>query len=187
MARVLDERELDQFFAEHFGRTAFRLEVRDDYAVASDGGDLARYLAGDEAPDATRKNAWLDELRADTAAGKRWQWVHVVRRPLSNYLRYACEWGYAINVGAGAEVRILDVTGRAWPEQVPGEDFWLLDESAVLRMQYDDGGRFLGADPAGGDEVGGYRRARDIAWRAAEPFAGWWAAHPECHRAAPVA
>jgi len=61
---VLDERELDEFFARHFHRTAFRLEVRDSYAVASDGGDLARYLAGEDAPDATRKNAWLDELRA---------------------------------------------------------------------------------------------------------------------------
>ncbi len=184
---MLDERELDQFFAEHFRRTAFRLEVRDDYAVASDGGDLARYLAGEDAPDPARKNAWLDELRADTAAGKRWEWVHVVRGPLSDYLRYACEWGYAVNVGAGAEVRILDVTGRAWPADVPSEDFWLLDDAAVLHMHYDNGGRFLGAERAGDAELADCRRAREAAWSAAEPFADWWGAHPEYHRATRVA
>ena len=58
---MLDERGLDEFFAEHFHRTAFRFEVRDHYAVASDGGDFARYLAGEDLPDAARKNAWLDD------------------------------------------------------------------------------------------------------------------------------
>jgi hypothetical protein len=181
---MLDERGLDQFFAAHFRRTAFRLEVRDRYAVASDGGDLARYLAGEDAPDAVRKSAWLDELRADAAAGKRWQWVHVVSGPLSDYLRYAFEWGYAINIGAGADVRILDLAERPLPAGLPDEDFWLLDDEAVLRMLYDGPGRFLGAEPAPAAELPRYRRARAAAWQAAVPFADYWAAHPEYHRAA---
>src|SRR6266566_1232252 len=110
---MLSENELDRFFAEHFHRTAFRLEVRDAYEVASDGGDFARYLAGEPAPDPARKGAWLDELRADTAAGKRWQWCHVVRGPLTGYLRYEFEWGYQVNITAGATVRILDLAERA--------------------------------------------------------------------------
>ena len=84
---MLDERELDKFFTTHFHHTAFRLEVRDHYAGRLRWRRLARYLAGEEMPDAARKNTWLDELRADTAAGKRWQWVHVVSGPLSDYLR----------------------------------------------------------------------------------------------------
>jgi hypothetical protein len=179
---VLSERELDQFFARHFHRIAFRLEVRDSYAVASDGGDLARYLAGEDAPDATRKNAWLDELRADTAAGKRWQWVHVVRGPLTDYLRYECEWGYAVNIHAGAEVRILDLAERAAPAVLPDEDFWLLDDEAVLIMRYDDRGQFVGAEPAALGELSRYRRAREAAWDTAVPFADYWAAHPGYHR-----
>jgi hypothetical protein len=179
---VLDERELDEFFAAHFHRTAFRLEVRDRYAVASDGGDFARYLAGEDLPDAARKNAWLDELRTDTAAGKRWQWVHVVRGPLSNYLRYEFEWGYAINIHAGADVRILDLAERPRPAALPDEDFWVLDGEATLIMRYDGRGRFLGADPVDAAEVPRYRRARDAAWQAAEPFADYWAAHPGYHR-----
>jgi hypothetical protein len=179
---VLSEREMGEFFAEHFRHTAFRLEVRDQYQVASDGGEVARYLAGEDMPDAARKNAWLEELRADTAAGKRWQWVHVVRSPLSDYLRYACEWGYAINIHAGAEVRILDLAERPRPADIPDEDFWILDDEAVLIMHYDSRGRFLGADSAAASELSPYRRARDAAWRAAKPFADYWSGHPQYHR-----
>lgn len=180
---MLDERGLEEFFTAHFHHTAFRLEVRDSYAVASDGGDFARYLAGEDLPDAARKSAWLDELRADTAAGKHWQWVHVVRGPLSDYLRYAFEWGYAINIHAGADVRILDLAERPCPAVLPDEDFWLLDDQAVLVMCYDERGRFLGADPADLAELARYRRARDATWEAAEPFATYWARHPRYHRA----
>ncbi|MGH3287114.1 MAG: DUF6879 family protein [Streptosporangiaceae bacterium] len=179
---MLDERELDEFFGRHFRRAAFRLEARDSYAVASDGGDLARYLAGDDAPDPDRKNAWLDELRADTAAGKRWQWVHVVYGPLSDYLRYEFEWGYAVNIHAGAEVRILDLAEHRRPSGLLDEDFWLLDDEAVLIMRYDARGQFLGAEPADPGELSRYRRAHDVAWQAATPFASYWAAHPGYHR-----
>jgi hypothetical protein len=176
---LLDEEGLEEFFGAHFAATAFRLEVRDSYAVDSDQDGPARYLAGEDPPD---QGAWLAELRADAAAGKRWQWCRVLRRPLSDYLRYECEWGYAGNVAAGAQVRILDITGQPWPDGVPREEFWLLDDSAVLRMHYDSAGAFTGAEPAPGSELGRYRRARDAAWDAAEPFAAWWASHPGCHR-----
>lgn len=180
---MLSESELDQFWADHFHKTAARLEVRDLYAVASDGGDFARYLAGEDAPDPARKNAWLDELRADAAAGKHWQWVHVVRGPLSDYLRYAFEWGYRLNIRAGAEVKILDLAEHPRPDGLVGEDFWVFDDGAVLVMIYDDQGRFLGAEPVS-DQDGRYRRALEAAWHAAEPFDQYWQAHPAYHRAA---
>lgn len=179
---MLDEADMDRFFDEHFSRRAFRLEVRDRYAVASDGGDFARYQAGEPLPDAARKNAWLDELRRDTAVGKTWQWVHVVRAPLSPYLRYQFEWGYAINVTAGAQIRVLDLAERDCPAVVPGEDFWLLDDQVGLRMHYDAEGQFLGADELGRRELPRYRAAQDAAWAAAQPFAEYWAAHPGFHR-----
>jgi hypothetical protein len=179
---MLDEHDLDSYFAAHFRWTAFRLELRDSYAVASDGSDFSRYLAGEDLPDATRKSAWLDELRADTAAGKTWQWVHVVRSPLSDYLRYEFEWGYAINIHAGAEIRILDLSEQTRPAGLPDEDFWLLDGQNALVMHYDNAGRFVGADSAAAKDLPRYRRARDTAWETAEPFADYWARHPQYHR-----
>lgn len=181
---MLDERELDQFFARYFHRTAFRLEVRESYDVAAESGELNRYLAGEPGPDPDRDSPWLNELRADTAAGKRWQWVHVVRGPLSPYLRMAFEWGYPANVRAGADVRVLDLAEHPRPAALVGEDFWLLDDQAVLIMRYDEEGRYLGAEPAGAGELPRYRRARNAAWQAAEPLRGYWRAHPQYHQAA---
>ena len=59
----------------------------------------------------------------------------------------------------------------------------MLDDQAALIMHYGGSGKFLGAEPAGLDELPRYRHARDAAWEAAEPFAGYWAAHPGYHRA----
>jgi hypothetical protein len=79
-------------------------------------------------------------------------------------------------------VRILDLAEQPRPAGLPDEDYWLLDDEAVLIMRYDARGQFLGADPVGPDELPRYRRARDAAWQAAEPFADYWAGHPGYHR-----
>jgi hypothetical protein len=184
---VLSVAELDKFFERHFRRRAFRLEVRDAYEVASDGGDFARYMAGESLPDASRKNAWLDELATDTAKGKAWQWVHVVRSPLSDYLRYEFEWGYALNIGVGADVRVLDLAERSRPAGLLDEDFWVLDDEAALVMVYDDANRFVGAEPVAAGELARYRRAQAVAWASAQPFADYWAAHPGYRRRARAA
>ena len=161
--------------------------MRDRYAVASDGGDFARYLAGEDLPDAARKNAWLDELRADAAAGKRWQWVHVVHAPLSDYLRYAFEWGYAINIRAGADVRILDLAEHPRPVGLPDEDFWLLDDQAVLTMRYGDAGSSLAPSPSARPNWPGTVAPATLPGTPLQPFAAYWARHPGYHRRARVA
>lgn len=172
--------DLDPIFDAHYTRTAFRLEVLPQYGVASDGTDVARYLAGEPDPTPERKNPWLDELRAEKAAGKYRHRVHVLTRPLTGYLRYECEWGYVPNVAAGETVRILDLTSRTAPAGLIDEEFWLLDDDTVVVMHYNADGEFLGADLA--NDVGRYVRARDVAVAASEDFTTWWAAHPEEHR-----
>jgi hypothetical protein len=61
--------------------------------------------------------------------------------------------------------------------------FWLIDDRHVIRMHYDDDGWYLGAEPVDDAELPRYRRARDVAVAAAEPFAAWWSRHPEEWRA----
>src|SRR5690349_21452596 len=98
---MLDIEQTTEFFDQHYHRTAFRLETRDSYDVGSDGGDVARYLRGEPAPHAGRKNPWLEELAAERRAGRSRSRVHVLATPLGDYLRYECEWGYVLNVQAG--------------------------------------------------------------------------------------
>lgn len=179
---MLSEREVDQFFAKHFHRTARRVEARGSYDVAAERGQLERYLAGEPGPDPDRSSPWLDELRRDTAAGKRWMWVYVVRSPLPDYMRMALEWGYPANVRAGAKVRILDLAERARPAGLVDEDFWLLDDDAVLIMCYGESGQLLGAEPAPAAKLSRYLAAWVTAWEAAEPLGRYWQAHPQHHR-----
>lgn len=177
---MLNLDEMDAFFDAHYQRSAFRLETLDAYEVASDGGDVARYLRGEPDPDPERKGPWLQELAAERAAGKTTSRVRILTTPLSDYLRYECEWGYVPNSEAGEQIRILDLTTTARPRDVVNEDFWLLDDTHALRMVYDADGRFKGAIVA--DDPQPYRAARDAAWNAAVDFATWWAAHPNEHR-----
>lgn len=176
---MLDLDEVNEFFGEHFTRSAFRLEVMDFYAVDSDGDEYNRYVRGDD-PEPGFKEQWTDVLRAETAAGKLWQRVRVLTPPLGDYLRYECEWGYAPNVAAGEQVLVLDLSETAMPAGVVEEEFWILDDAHVLRMLYDDGGAFVGADIK--HDVERYRAARDAAIAVAEDFTSWWERHPEEHR-----
>jgi hypothetical protein len=167
----------------HLTRSAFRLELLDQYEVASDGGEVARYLAGEPGPDLAQKNPWLDHLRRERAAGIRRYRVHVLTTPLTPYLRYECEWGYAPNSNAGEEIYIVDQAEQAAPLVLPvNTDFWLLDDEHVLLMHYDEAGRLLGCEPLPDDQTSVYVKVRDLALAAASPFRTWWARHPQEHR-----
>lgn len=174
--------EAEKFLEAHFTRSVFRLETLNCYDDDSDGNDVTRYLAGEAEPAASARRVWLDELRDDAAAGKLWQRLHVLRTPLTDYLRYECEWSYAYNVAAGEDVRILDLTGTPRPAGLGNEEFALIDDAHVLLMRYTSGGKLLGADLAPQHDLEHYRRCRDAALSAAIPFQRFWAAHPEEHR-----
>ena len=179
---LLDLPAIDAFFDEHFTRTAFRLEVLDQYTVDTDQGNVERYLAGGPAPSWAEGGEWMEQLARERTEGKRNYRVHVLASPLSDYLRYECEWGYVFTSQAGEEVYILDTAETPRPAGLIEEDFWLLDDAHVLVMRYDAEGRLLGGEPLPASETGRYRRCRQIAMAHAVPFGGYWAEHPQFWR-----
>lgn len=180
---MIDLAELNRIINEYTG-TVFRLETLDRYTSGSDGGDVARYLAGEAAPDPARKEPWLKRLRDERAQGRLRQRVHVVRGPLGPYLRYECEWGYASNEEAGEDIGILDLAEQARPAVLDiDQDFWLIDDEIVVLMHYDQDGRFVGAEVLPPAALPRYQAARDAALAAAEPFSSYWARHPQYHQA----
>ncbi len=111
-------------------------------------------------------------------AGKRIYRVHILARPLTDYLRFELGWGYRRNMTAGEEFFILDTTGRENP--IPdAPDFWLFDERTVGTMSYDGEGAYLGTDFLGEDHLPRFLAYRDTAMAAAVPFTAWWATHGE--------
>lgn len=165
-------------------RSLFRLEMEPVYEVPTDGTDFQRYLADEPGPDMDRKGRWLAFLREQRDKGIYRHRVRVLTTPLSDYDRYACEWGYAYNVPAGDDTRILDVTTLLkLPETFwQWHDFWLVDDECAICMEYNRRGNFMGAYLVDPDAVDQYRRIRDTAWPLAAPFVDWWAQHPEFHR-----
>lgn len=174
---MMNAAELRDFIRESFTRTAFRLETLQQYDPSAP--DFRRYLDGEASPN---KQAWIDRLRGERERGLYRHRVRIVTAPVTDYTRYECEWGYAPNAEAGEDIRILDLADRSLPPVgYTREDFWLIDDTYALFMQYDHDGVFVGAElePT---MVQICRNVRDAIWLASEPFGTWWARHPELHR-----
>ncbi len=181
---VLTLDQLGEFVASHHTRDLFRLETLSFYNAASDADDLHRYLRGEPAPTADAKRPWLDRIRADVTSGRAWRRIHAVTQPLSDYVRYECEWGYVPNSAAGEQVRIAELT----PALAEVGDFFVLDGRHVVRSRYDETGRFVGAEVMG-DSASAvpFLAIAELLWNQATNFSTWWDAHPCYHRDTPVA
>jgi hypothetical protein len=167
----LDGDEWRTFF-DGFQRSAWRLELHPVYTMPGERETFARFMAGERA-DPTEANEWTDRVRHYRRTGRVIGRVHVVRRPLSDYLRYEFEWWYQANVQAGEDIRILDLTDRADPG-LGNEDFWLFDERHVVLMRYRPDGTQIVRDMLEQPDVETFLRYRDTAMRNAVPFAEYW-------------
>lgn len=156
-----------------FEREAFRLETLSTYTIPEEQETFLAFLNGEPQPEKHKKGAWVNVIRQHVAVGKRIYRVHIVARPLSDYLRYELDWGYHRNQEAGEELFILDVTDK--PSPLEGlTDFWLFDQETIVSMHYNDIGEFLGAEMLPDERTAEYVKYRDIAMSEAEPFHEWW-------------
>ncbi|APS20327.1 hypothetical protein TK78_16240 [Streptomyces sp. Tue 6075] len=145
-----------------FRHTAFRLETRRGYASDRNSPKWARWKSGADIatePD----NAWRENVRAQTAEGKRFERVRLVDQPLTEGQEFLLDSGLG-NVAAGEDIRNLPRT-QADRLGLPDHDFWLFDSRLVARFVFDEDDTTLGVvvseDPA---EVALACQARDVAW-----------------------
>lgn len=116
---------------------AWRLETLPVYRVEPERDALRRFMAGEPV---TREwtQPWFDRIQGYVASGRTVGRVHVVTRPLTDYLRFEFDH-YRHNVEAGEDIRILDVTERPNPV-ADTQDFWMFDRSKVVLMHYEPDG-----------------------------------------------
>lgn len=128
---------------------AWRLETLPVYRSPGEDGDIRDFLAGQRIDPETYSSAYTEGLRKLTAEGKRKGRVHVVTRPLTDYLRFEFMY-YEAHSRMGDAIRILDVTDRPNPlEGAP--DFWILDRSTVVLMHYAEDGTQISRELYEGD------------------------------------
>jgi hypothetical protein len=154
-------------FFDSYQHEAFRLETLPSYGVASEDEELQQFLSTGQLA-IPQDDPWLARVRHFRATGRRIGRVHVLRRPLSDYLRYEFAV-YTHTVAAGEDVRILDVTERDTAE-LPAQDFWLFDDTHVVHMDYDADGRQLGRQLLEGVDPTPYVAWKRHALERAVPF-----------------
>lgn len=166
MPQLLSVNEFDQLFAT-FTRSAWRWESQAVYHEPSEVEPWQRWRDG-LADDLEWLRPWLDDIRAATRAGKRFERVRMFTKPLTEYLRWQLDVTPA-NSAAGEDIRWL-AEDRARQLDLPEYDFWLFDDQTVARMHFSDTGMTGAEIFTDSATVARHRAWRDVAWQHAIPF-----------------
>ncbi|MGH3648665.1 MAG: DUF6879 family protein [Micromonosporaceae bacterium] len=156
-----------QEFFDSFEREAFRLETLPVYRVEGERSEYQRFLDTGGA-DIRDDDPWWARVRHYRETDRWIGRVHIVSRPLTDYLRFEFAF-YRHSVLAGEEVRILDVTDQPDPG-LPQQDFWMFDESRVVRMDYEADGAQVGRELLEGVDPAPYVAWKHLALEHSEPF-----------------
>lgn len=161
--------------------SAWRVEVLQHYTVPGDEERQRAFHAGKPLPPPGRgKYADLALIARLTGSGRTVGRIHVIDRPLSDYVRYEIAV-YAENMAAGEEIRIADRS--LYPEL--GEaaaDFAIFDAEAgsdatVVLFDYDDAGLVRGYRVTADTEtVDQCREILDLAYAYSVPLTEFTAA-----------
>lgn len=168
--KLISSEERSKFFTT-FKREALHLEMRDVYAVKDEARRFARFLEKgyrDHGAEVGERRPWMTLIRDATAAGKVIRRVRLISEPVTDYIRY--EWeGTGPNVEAGEKIKWLP-RRLASAIALPGNDFWLFDDSTVAFTVFTGEGdvfeRQLTTDPAA---VQLCRSAFEAVWSIAIP------------------
>ncbi|MDN3262455.1 hypothetical protein QWJ26_22130 [Streptomyces sp. CSDS2] len=150
-----------------FQSEAWRLETLPVYRVPQEAEEFARFLSGERFP-GPYEDSWTAMIRHCGESGASVGRVHILTRPLSDYLRFEFERYYRHQASIGEDIRILDVTERENP--LPGvEDFWMFDKSEVVLMHYEADGTQINRELHEGD-VAPFLEYQRIALAESVPF-----------------
>jgi hypothetical protein len=163
----LDGDAWNEYF-DSFERDAFRLETLPQYLVSGEKEEYAEFLRSGRV-DLPDESGWLSRVRHYRQTGRWIGRVHVIRRPLTDYLRFEFAY-YRRNTAAGEEVRILDLTDRPDPG-LPEQDFWMFDDAHVVRMDYEPDGTQIGRELLEGADPAQYVEWKRVALANSVPFA----------------
>lgn len=135
---------------ERFRVEAWRLETLPQYLMPQEEEEFRAFRTGVRIDPHAISNEYTDRLRRQAVEGRPQGRVHVVSRPLSDYIRFEFSRYYAPHVLAGEQIRILDVTDRPNP-LVGAQDFWMFDRTEVVLMHYESDGRQISREVYEGD------------------------------------
>jgi hypothetical protein len=164
----------DATFDDLFGRcrqAAVHLEMRDGYAT--DDAVFIDWKAGRTIEPATRWPGWFSLIRGAVARGVVVRRARIVSEPVTEYIRYEYEVTQGLNIAAGEQVRWLP-RRQASALTLPGNDFWLFDNSLVQFNHFSGDGEWLGVEATDDPELTARcSSAFEAVWKHATPHADY--------------
>lgn len=148
-----------------FAVDAFRLETLPVYLEEDEQPLLEHWRATGEIIFDTGDDEWKQMVIGHLAAGRRMRRVHLLRQPLSDYLR----WEFAFQCQVGEDIRVVDLDEHPELTDHP-HDFWLFDNRVGVSMDYDADGRLAHCERIGESDIERFRLWRDGTWRAGRPL-----------------
>ncbi|MEU9332442.1 DUF6879 family protein [Streptomyces sp. NPDC048290] len=147
---------------------AWRFEAQPTYTMPREAENFARFLRGEPKP-ADHNARWHGRVEAFRAAGKTIGRVRIVRKPLTDYQRYQLAWGIPGNIGAGEDIRILDITENDHGLPVTGQDWWMFDDATIVRLNFRPDGTLIGRELLKGG-IEAFQHWKQVALAASVPL-----------------
>ena len=148
-------------------RSAFHLELQDEYNTPDEAEPFRRFVTG-EPDDFAWHRPWLDLVGEVTAAGVTMTRVRLATIPHTDYIR----WGLSVaprNIAAGEDIRWLP-RHLAGGIDLPEDDYWLFDDQRLIPTVFAADGRFLGGtEVTDRTMIDRCRTVRDQVWERAIP------------------
>jgi hypothetical protein len=116
-------------------RRALHIEMRDTYEITK---EIEARFAGAPAPGPEAFAEWHDLLSPLVTAGGDLRRLRIVSEPITDYVRFEHEDTPAANLAAGEIVRWIP-RDRASDLRLPGNDFWLVDDTLLFNLASGDG------------------------------------------------
>jgi hypothetical protein len=150
---------------------ADHLEMRDGYTVH----DLAyaAWTRGEFPRAGEHYRSWIDLIISTTHRGVAVRRVRIVSEPASDYIRFEHHITTEVNIAAGETVRWLP-RRKATDLALPGNDFWLFDDTVLLVHHFSGDGDKVGTELVRDTEViGRCVAAFDAVWQRATPHVAY--------------
>nr|WP_221374443.1 DUF6879 family protein [Actinoplanes polyasparticus] len=144
MRRTLTNDEFAQQLRDYTS-TAYRFELQSFYTVDGEQESFQRFLEGRPISpyDVDEDRAWLDMVKAHTAAGKRMARVRVHEDPPTDYQRWMRYRG-DFNITAGEAIHYLTVDQATQAGILAGvalRDWWFFDNNRLMVLTHNPEGR----------------------------------------------
>ncbi|GAA0986057.1 hypothetical protein GCM10009555_062650 [Acrocarpospora macrocephala] len=124
-------------------RTAFKLEMRDQYMTDAPG--YLAWEAGDLDGAVRDYSDWTATARTAIARGVDMRRVRIVSEPVSTYIRFEHAVTPGVNLSAGEVIRWLP-RHQASDLALPGNDAWIFDDRLVQFCHFAGDGRWTSND-----------------------------------------